>query len=310
MQKTTMYEQPLGSLVDRELLYYKLDNTFLLQAGGSIEKGDYQAISTAKQSLIITILLEGKLEFSYEELRFNLDAQHQPSALVVNLTRPTSFRRRVQKNNRVSKLKITIPTQWIEQRAELNSKAKQFMAQNLTYFSPQLTPEIMALIAQITQQKTPFKLLEKLNLELLTQQLIQQIVAQLIHQDTRFCYQQSCTKFDLATKHSAQEPHTLEALLQFIESNLSKSLTTKDLAEQSFTSESNLHRKFKSTFGFSLQSYIKRRKLETAKQYLMSGEFTVNEVAYSVGYKHPANFTKAFKKIFGHPPTRYIEKSA
>ena len=51
----------------------------------------YQIVSTAHAAVLVTILLEGKLSFGYDDLEFNLDASEKPQGVVVNLAKPANF---------------------------------------------------------------------------------------------------------------------------------------------------------------------------------------------------------------------------
>ena len=283
------------------MVCYRAKNMFIVHAGSGEEKKNYQVISTANKSLIINILLEGGIEFSYEGLKFKLDAKSKPHGVVVNLTRPTSFKRTIQENNYISKLKVIVSPSWVDERVENNSNIKLFIEKNLTSFKLEITPEVVELSVKIINLNTPFSIQEKVNLELLTLSLLQIVFDQMTMHHEKIDYREATAS--LSTMNNKNAPQSLDNLLVYIEENLSHNLTTKELAKYSCMSESKLHRKFKETLDCTIQSYIKYRKLEMAKQYLDTNNTTVNEAAYNAGYKHPSNFTKAFKRTFGYTPS-------
>ncbi len=45
-------------------------------------------------------------------------------------------------------------------------------------------------------------------------------------------------------------------------------------------------------------------RMEKARQMLGTSRYTVSEVAHEVGYKNAHHFTAAFKKKFGHLPSK------
>jgi AraC-like DNA-binding protein len=59
---------------------------------------------------------------------------------------------------------------------------------------------------------------------------------------------------------------------------------------------------FKETLGFTIYEYILERRMERAAELLVTGEYSIAQVAYEVGYEYPANFTAAFKRHFGRLP--------
>ncbi len=88
---------------------------------------NFQVIATAQKALSITILLEGKLDFSYDNLVFSLDTNCNKSALIVNLTKPASFRRTLYRNNKVSKLHIVLPLSWVQSRNRNDHRINAFI---------------------------------------------------------------------------------------------------------------------------------------------------------------------------------------
>jgi len=76
-----------------------------------------------------------------------------------------------------------------------------------------------------------------------------------------------------------------------------------DLAEQAAMSPSSLRSKFKSCYGESLYSYLKRCRLDQAHDLLLEG-YGVQQVAHRVGYTQASNFITAFRSHFGYAPGR------
>lgn len=97
--------------------------------------------------------------------------------------------------------------------------------------------------------------------------------------------------------------------MSYIEANLDQALSVSHLAKFSAMSISSLQHKFKNSLGISVLSYIRRRRLNIAKQQLEAGLMSISEAAYNAGYRHPSNFTSAFKKAFGMPPQHLTLKT-
>jgi len=45
--------------------------------------------------------------------------------------------------------------------------------------------------------------------------------------------------------------------------------------------------------------------MKWAKELLLSGEYTITEVAYKLGYHFVSNFTLEFKRRFGYTPSYF-----
>lgn len=87
-----------------------------------------------------------------------------------------------------------------------------------------------------------------------------------------------------------------------IDKDLSKNHTIAELARLVGTNEQYLKKYFKQHFGKTVMNYITERKMEHAKELIMTGEYRVVDVARMTGYKHSTHFTTAFKKYFGFIP--------
>jgi len=293
------------ALIEGDLISYQVDNSFILHGGRTKELVDFQVLATAKKSLCITILLEGKLDFGYDDLDFIYDAAEKQRGVVVSLTRAVSFRRTLYKNNQVTKLNIILPHEWIINRIRSDDNFSQLISQHLAHFELQLTNEILSLTSDIIKSSGPKTIIEQMNLESLTQQLLVQIFMQL-NDATSVIKQQDNEKNINEIK--TYDP-VLDKLVSYIEANLNQELSVAHLAKYAAMSISSLQHKFKKSLGISVLSYIRRRRLNIAKQQLEASLMTISEAAYNAGYRHPSNFTSAFKKVFGIPPQDLILKT-
>lgn len=78
------------------------------------------------------------------------------------------------------------------------------------------------------------------------------------------------------------------------------------LCNEVHVSRTLLHMKLKKITGLSATEFINNIRLNEAKKMLQEGSWTVSEVAYKVGYKDPAYFSKSFKKFFGKTPSEIV----
>ena len=75
------------------------------------------------------------------------------------------------------------------------------------------------------------------------------------------------------------------------------------LAKDAGMSPASLHRHFKCVTGYPPLQYFKRQKLMRARQLLTSEGNSVTQAAHAVGYVSAAQFSRDFRKLFGHPPS-------
>jgi AraC-like DNA-binding protein len=81
--------------------------------------------------------------------------------------------------------------------------------------------------------------------------------------------------------------------------------TVKHCAEAMNLSPNYFGDLLKSETGKNAQEHIHYRLLEKAKTILVNTDYTVNEIAYELGFKYPQNFSKLFKKKTGMSPTKF-----
>lgn len=75
-----------------------------------------------------------------------------------------------------------------------------------------------------------------------------------------------------------------------------------ELAQQVGLCDRTLRRGFRELFGTSVIGYLTQQRLNQAANLLRQGDYTIAEVATSVGYTHLGHFAAAFRKQFGMSP--------
>ena len=100
----------------------------------------------------------------------------------------------------------------------------------------------------------------------------------------------------------------MRSVLAHINENINdEKLNVEHLAGELFLSRSKLYRKIKALTGDTANEFIRKVRLEKAKQLISETEHTISEVCYKVGFSSPSYFTKCFKNHFGILPTEVRE---
>jgi len=101
----------------------------------------------------------------------------------------------------------------------------------------------------------------------------------------------------------------INRVIDYIENNIEKELTLKELASVANFSEYHFHRIFTSVMKETLFSFIQRLKLEKSVLHLTGmPNKTISEVCYDCGFSSPQVFSKAFKQYYKLSPSEYREK--
>lgn len=95
----------------------------------------------------------------------------------------------------------------------------------------------------------------------------------------------------------------LEQAQEILKQRYSTPPTQKELSREVGLNEFKLRRGFKEYFGITVYDFITRLRMEQAKKLLLDEQLSIGEVSQLVGFSHQNNFSIAFKKYFGLPPS-------
>ena len=77
------------------------------------------------------------------------------------------------------------------------------------------------------------------------------------------------------------------------------------LAKQFGVESSYFSKLFRQVTGDNLMSYIAKKRIERAKDYMHNEDMNLAEIAFSVGYDDYTYFNKVFRKMEGISPKTY-----
>ncbi|MGE7915796.1 AraC family transcriptional regulator [Lysinibacillus xylanilyticus] len=93
--------------------------------------------------------------------------------------------------------------------------------------------------------------------------------------------------------------------IEYIEEHLQNELSITEISSKSYFSAFHFQRLFQAITGFSVQQYIRNRRLSEAAQILVTTSTNILEVAISFQYGSQEAFTRAFANYFGVTPAKY-----
>lgn len=99
-------------------------------------------------------------------------------------------------------------------------------------------------------------------------------------------------------------------ILEFMEKNYMNDLTPGEIANYTGRSLATFKRDFRKVSDLSPQKWLIRRRLEAAREQILSGNRKVTEVCFDVGFKNLSHFSRAYKAMFGCPPSTVSEPRA
>src|SRR5690606_5778529 len=106
---------------------------------------------------------------------------------------------------------------------------------------------------------------------------------------------------------SVTDREKLYGLKEYIEKHYLQPLSLKQLGRLSGLNEFKLKKGYRSLFNITVFGHIHHLRMQQARQWLTQGDMTVTEVSARIGYSSSSNFSAAFKKQFGYPPTQAVQ---
>ena len=73
-------------------------------------------------------------------------------------------------------------------------------------------------------------------------------------------------------------------------------------------SPSNLYEHFKAVTSMSPLQYQKQLRLQEARRLMLAGTLDAAGAAFEVGYESPSQFSREYRRLFGQPPARDINR--
>jgi AraC-like DNA-binding protein len=97
----------------------------------------------------------------------------------------------------------------------------------------------------------------------------------------------------------------LKRVQDFVDEQLSESLSLADLARCAGLSRMHFAAQFRSATGMRPHEYLVRRRIQRAQEMLLTTTVPLVEVALSVGFQTQAHFTTVFRRLLGETPGRW-----
>lgn len=102
------------------------------------------------------------------------------------------------------------------------------------------------------------------------------------------------------------ENDRLKKIITYMSEHTAEQISYKKLAAKFGFSERSLNRLFQKETGMSFIKYFTIMKMLRAIELLLTGKYTITEVAFEVGYNSAPTFSNTFYKLLGQRPSDYL----
>lgn len=252
--------------------------------------------------LSFNLLMEGTLDFSVGANRYQFEAESEKPVLFCSVVSSKDvFTRFLTPKQRVKKVNVAVHKEWLLSRV-CNKEDRNWLGQVFSKSGVFTLPhnENTRMIAEdILALSDNTSMSKALTSESFATQMFMNCLELLQHNAISIAHPDSVTQY--------QDTNLDCEIAAFITQNLKRKLTVQNIASELGLSSSTLQRRFQHRHQQSVNQYIKRRRLEQAKNELLVDNLSIGEVAFNAGYNHVSNFNHAFSKFYGMSPARYIK---
>lgn len=90
----------------------------------------------------------------------------------------------------------------------------------------------------------------------------------------------------------------------YLVNDLGTQIGLNELAHLMATNRNKLSEAFKLVFGTTVMNWLREQRMKKARDLLLSSHFSIQEIAYQVGYDNAANFSTSYRKIYSLSPNQ------
>jgi AraC-like DNA-binding protein len=102
--------------------------------------------------------------------------------------------------------------------------------------------------------------------------------------------------------------HRIVRALERLRKDFDQPLRIEDIARELGMSVSGFHHHFRAVTAMSPLQFQKQLRLQEARRLMLGENLDAASAGYRVGYSDASHFTREYKRLFGTPPMRDVER--
>ena len=267
-----------------------------IHANDTLETTSAHGSFVVPPKLTITLLLEGDLDAALDGQPLAMTTQRGPAGYLWINRRAARLERWIRAGQRVRKVIVSLPLPaQVEEKGEpspIQALLSDFV-EDRKVLRWQPSARAIRYAEEILGAETEAKPMEHLESTIAALAIVHGALS-------------DCTNGGHAqnqTSLGTRDVIRARKAREFILSTIHESMTVGDIASRNGMSVSTLQRVFKTSFGVTVNEFMRTRRLELARLALLEKGMTVGETAFQAGYSSAANFATAFQRAFGYPPS-------
>ena len=104
------------------------------------------------------------------------------------------------------------------------------------------------------------------------------------------------------------QSHRMAEAVRRLHRRFDQPVRMEDLASDLGMSASTFYQRFRDVTGMTPLQFQKEVRLQEARRLLIAGDVDAATAGYRVGYNDPSHFSRDYKRQFGAPPVRDVER--
>ena len=114
--------------------------------------------------------------------------------------------------------------------------------------------------------------------------------------------------FAYATPKTPNVDERMSKVLEYIHTNIHTPIHIDRLAELAFLTKDHFIRLFKKQLNCTPGKYINQKKIEKAQLMMLIENYSIQELAFRLGFENVSYFNRLFKKLTGENPSQYKKR--
>jgi AraC-like DNA-binding protein len=289
----------LAQAVDGLCVFDSLALQLQIHANDTLERKTLARRFDTPPQLTIMLLLEGEIGVSINQTRCRMSARQGPVGYLWLLSRPGTLIRHTHAGHRVRKVNVTLSLEGVESlQLQPALRASIDLDQPRTSVAQWVpNPHAIRCAQEILGHQRQQGSLRSLDAFISGLSLFQQALKTTVQQSS---IETSAGPAPLKDRDMMRARKIRELILSHAPH---ETACPQQLAQALGMSVSTLQRLFKAAYGSSVMEFQRSERLKAARSQLLNGGLTVGEVSYRAGYSTASNFSSAFQRAFGYPPS-------
>ncbi|TCJ18105.1 AraC family transcriptional regulator [Rubrobacter taiwanensis] len=102
--------------------------------------------------------------------------------------------------------------------------------------------------------------------------------------------------------------HRIARAIERLREGFDRPLRIEEVAREAGMSVSSFHHHFKAVTAMSPLQFQKQLRLQEARRLMLGEDLDAASAGRRVGYRDPSHFTRDYKRLFGEPPARDVQR--